>query len=395
MIKRMRTISPIPMTSLHRALFTFTLTFTSLMSASSPLIFIGTYTPKDGASKGIYAVRLDAATGAFSEPVVAAETPNPTFLAWRPDQHVLYAGGEGLDTDGKITGGAVAFTYDAASGGLTLLNARGTGGGATHLATDATGRMLITVNYNGGFIASFPLAADGRIEPRASLLAHAGPLGPNPVRQEKPHPHSVTISPDNRFALVADLGLDRVFAYRLDPATGTLAPHDPAYITTPPGTGPRHTKFSRDGRFFYILDEIDGSITACTWDAARGAGTPIQHISTLPAGFKVTDPDRAAEIRVHPNGKFVYASNRGHESIAVFAVQADGTLQLVEITPCGGKHPRNFALSPDGRWLVCANQTTNNLVSFRVDPATGRLTPTGHTATVPQAVCVLFAPAGS
>ena len=163
-------------------------------------------------------------------------------------------------------------------------------------------------------------------------------------------------------------------------------------ITTPPGTGPRHTKFSRDGRFFYILNEIDGSISVCTYDAARGAGTPIQHISTLPAGFQVTDPDRAAEIRIHPNGRFVYASNRGHESIAVFAVQADGTLKLVEITPCGGKHPRNFELSPDGRWLVCANMNSNNLVSFKVDAGTGRLTSTGSTVTVPQPVCVLFAP---
>jgi len=362
------------------------------MPLATLLIFLGTYTPAGGDSRGIYSVRLDPATGALGEPVLAAATPSPTFLAWRPDHRVLYAGGEGPDTDGKITGGAVAFTFDAASGSLTPLNARGTGGGATHLATDATGRMLITVNYNGGFTAAFPLAADGRIGPRATLLAHAGPLGPNPLRQEKPHPHSVTISPDNRFAFVADLGLDRVFAYRIDPATGTLAPHDPAFIATPPGTGPRHTKFSRDGRFFYILNEIDGSISVCAYDAARGAGTPIQHISTLPAGFKVTDADRAAEIRVHPNGKFVYASNRGHESIAVFAVQAGGTLQLVEIVPCGGKYPRNFELSPDGNWLVCANQTTNNVVSFKVDAATGRLTATGHTATVPQAVCVLFAP---
>jgi len=362
------------------------------MSLASLLIFLGTYTPAGGDSRGIYAIRLDPVTGQLGEPVLAAETPNPTFLAWRPDHSVLYAGGEGPGADGTISGGAVAFTFDAATGRLNPLNARGTGGSATHLATDATGRMLVTVNYNGGFTASFPLAADGRIGPRATLLAHAGPLGPNPVRQEKPHPHSVTFSPDNRFALVADLGLDRVFVYQVDPATGTLTPNDPAFISTPPGTGPRHTKFSRDGRFFYILNEIDGSINVCAYDAARGAGTPIQHITTLPAGFKVTDPDRAAEIRLHPNGRFVYASNRGHDSLAVFAIQADGTLQLVEITPCGGKHPRNFELSPDGRWLVCANKDSDNVTVFKVDAATGRLTPTGRPVKVPQAVCVLFAP---
>ncbi|SDR76585.1 lactonase family protein [Opitutus sp. GAS368] len=382
------------MPSLRRVLLTFTLTLTSTMSAASQLIFLGTYTPKDGASKGIYAVRLDSVTGALSEPVVAAETPNPTFLTWRPDHRVLYALGEGPGPDGQTSAGVAAFAFDGTTQKLALLNRRGAGGsgGTTMLATDATGKMLVTVSYGGGYLASFPLAADGRLGARTSLIAHAGPPGPNKVRQDKPHPHSVTISPDNRFAFIADLGLDRVFAYQLDPATATLTPHDPAFITTPPGTGPRHTKFSRDGRFFYILNEIDGSISVCTYDAARGAGTPIQHISTLPAGFQVTDPDRAAEIRIHPNGRFVYASNRGHESIAVFAVQADGTLKLVEITPCGGKHPRNFELSPDGRWLVCANMNSNNLVSFKVDAGTGRLTSTGSTVTVPQPVCVLFAP---
>jgi 6-phosphogluconolactonase len=375
-------------------LLTLTLTLTSSMSAASQLIFIGTYTSKDVPSKGIYAVRLDTSTGALSEPAVAAETPKPTFLTWRPDGRVLYALGEGPGPDGVIGGGVAAFAYDSASGKLALLNSRGTGGGGTTtmLATDTTGRMLVTVSYGAGYVASFPLAADGRLGECASLIAPTGPLGPNKTRQDKPHPHSVTISPDNRFALVADLGLDRVLVYRLDPATGTLAAHSPAFIATPPGTGPRHAKFSRDGRFFYILNEIDGSISVCAYDAARGAGTPIQHISTLPAGFKVTDPDRAAEIRLHPNGRFVYASNRGHDSLAVFSRNAaDGTMQLVELTPCGGQHPRNFALSPDGRWLVCANQNSNNLVVFKVDAATGRLTATGRTATVPQPVCVLFA----
>lgn len=364
-----------------------------LVPLASLLIFIGTYTPKDGPSRGIYAVRLDPVTGALSEPVVAAETTNPTFLALHPNGRVLYALGEGPGPDGTTGGGVAAFAFKPPSDKLVFLNSRGTGGGGntSMLAPDATGRLLLTVSYGAGYVASFPLAADGRIGPGTSLIAHPGPLGPNKIRQEKPHPHSVTISPDNRFAFVADLGLDRVLAYRIDPAAGTLTPHDPAFIPTPPGTGPRHTKFSHDGRFFYILNEIDGSISACTYDAARGAATPIQHISTLPAGFKVTDADRAAEIRVHPNGNFVYASNRGHDSLAVFAVNTDGTLRLVEITPCGGQHPRNFELSPDGQWLVCANQNSSNLVSFKVDAATGRLTATGHSASVPQAVCVLFA----
>lgn len=361
------------------------------MSAASQLMFIGTYT-KEG-SKGIYAVRLDPTTGAFGAPELAAETPNPTFLAWHPSKPVLYTLGEGVGPDGKTSPGAASFAYDGAAGKITALNGRGAGGGSmTHLVADATGRTLIEVSYSGGQVATFPIEADGRLGERRAFIAHTGPLGPNKTRQDKPHPHSVTLSPDNRFAFVADLGLDRVFIYKLDPATAGLTPNEPAWVAVTPGSGPRHTKFSTDGKFFYILGEIDGSMTTCAYDASTGALKPIQHTTTLPAGFVVTDPDRAAEVRVHPNGKFVYASNRGHDSIAVFAVQPDGTLKLVEITPCGGKHPRNFNLTPDGRWLVCANMESGNLVSFKVDAASGKLTPTGHTAKVPQPVCVLFAP---
>jgi 6-phosphogluconolactonase len=369
-----------------------TLALTTAMPASQ-LVFIGTYTTKDVPSKGIYALQLDPDTGKLGEAAVAAETPNPTFLAWRPDHRVLYALGEGPGPDGQKSGGAAAFAFDAASGKLTLLNTRGAGGGGTTmLSTDATARMLVTVAYGSGQVAAFPLGTDGSIGERTTFIPHQGPLGPNKGRQEKPHPHSVTFSPDNRFAFVADLGLDRVLAYRVDPATATLTPHEPAFITTPPGSGPRHTKFSRDGKFFYILNEIDGTITACAYDAARGVATPMQTLSTLPADFVIKDPDRAAEIRIHPNGKFVYASNRGHDSIAVFSINPDGKLTLVEITPCGGKEPRNFELSPDGRWLVCANQNSNNVASFAVDATTGRLKPTGSVVSVPQGVCVLFAP---
>jgi 6-phosphogluconolactonase len=376
------------------ATLSLTLLTALTMPAAPQTIFLGTSTPKDGASRGIYAVQLDPATGALSEPVLAAEAANPGFLVLHPNGRVLYALGE-ITADGKSGGAVSAYALDPASGRLTLLNQQPSGGSSlTHLAVDATGRALVAVSYGGGYVVSFPLEADGRVEARTGSFPLTGPLGPNKLRQEKSHAHSVTISPDNRFAFVADLGLDRVFSYRLDAAKALLTPNDPAFITITPGAGPRHSKFSRDGRFFYVLNEIDGSITACAYDAARGAGTTIQHISTLPADFKVTDPDRAAEIRIHPNGKFVYASNRGHDSIAVFSVNADGTLKLVGFTPSGGAHPRNFALSPDGAWLVCANRDSNNLVVFKVDPATGKLTATGRPITVPQAICVLFAPTG-
>src|SRR4051812_27150310 len=217
-------------------LLILTLASTSPMSAASQLIFIGTYT-KEG-SQGIYAVPFDAATGALGEPTVAAETPNPTFLAWHPDHRVLYALGEGPGPDGKIGGGVVAFAFDASTQKLSRLNSQGTGGGGgtTMLAPDVTGRMLTTVSYGAGYVASFPLASDGRILPCATLIAHAGPLGPNAARQDKPHPHSISISPDNRFAFIADLGTDRVYAYRMNPTAGTLTPQPAAAIATPPGT---------------------------------------------------------------------------------------------------------------------------------------------------------------
>lgn len=359
-------------------------------TTASLLIFVGTYTPKDGASRGIYAIRLDPATGAFSAPVVAAETPNPTFLAWHPDGRTLYALGESGTVNGKAGGALVAFRADAAAGTLTPLNTEATGGiGLAHVAIDATGHTAAVASYHGGHVATFPIQADGSLAPRASFLPQEGPLGPNAKRQDKPHPHSVTFSPDNRFAYACDLGLDRIFVYRHDPATGSFAPTGAA--ATGPGAGPRHSKISVDGRFLYAISELGGTIEAFTRDAATGALTRLQAVSTLPADF--TGDNLCAEIRLHPNGRFVYGSNRGHDSLAVFARDPErGTLTFVERVPCGGRHPRNFALSPDGTWLVCANRDSDNLVSFRVEPATGRLTPTGHQAAVPQAVCVLFGP---
>lgn len=357
--------------------------------AAALTIFVGTYTPKDGASRGIYAVQLDTTTGAFGTPTLAAETPNPTFLAWHPSHRALYALGVGPDLAGQQTGGAVAFAYDSATHRLTPLNARGAGSSPmAHLATDATGRVLVTVSYHGGFVATFPIDSSHRLGERRDLFWSKGNPGPNTQRQDKPHPHSVTFSPDNRFAYVCDLCLDKIFVYAVD------APHArfelAGEFTTAPGAGPRHSKISADGRFFYAINELDSTVAVFARDLTTGTLTPVQTLSTLPAEFR--GENICAEIRLHPNGRFVYGSNRGHDSLVVFARDPErGTLSLVQILPCGGKHPRNFNLSPDGAWLVCANRDSDNLVSFRVDAATGRLTATGHVATVPQAVCVLFA----
>jgi 6-phosphogluconolactonase len=357
-------------------------------------IFIGTSSSPPGANRGIYAAQLDADTGALTAPALAAETPNPGFLARHPGGRVIYASGECGRIDAKSAAGAVnAYACEPLAGRLTSLGQQPTGGhSVTHLAVDATGRMVLAASYHGGQVSAFPLAADGQPGARSGWMVHSGQLGPNKVRQDKPHPHCVTISPNNRFVIVCDLGLDRIYSYRIDAAAATFAPGDPPFAPAAPGVGPRHCKFSPDGRFLYVINELGSSISVHGWDAATGAPAARQTISTLPAAF--AGENICAEIQLHPNGRFVYGANRGHDSVAVFAREpAAGGLQLVEITPCGGKHPRHFALSPDGRWLVCANRDTHNLVVFKVDAASGRLSATGHTVSVPSPTCVLFAPA--
>ena len=358
------------------------------LTASPVLVFIGTYT--NTTSRGIYALRLDPSGGKLSAPWLAAEARNPTFLALNPGHLHLYSTGElRLDPPpASPLGGISAFAVDRDTGLLAFLNQQPTGAGATtHVAVDSTGRMAIAANFGAGYVCALPIGPDGRLGARSAFVEHRGPPGPNRDRQA--HAHSITISPDNRFALACDLGLDRIFVYRIDPSEAALAPNDPPFAAAPPGAGPRHGRFSADGRFFYATNEMGGSVCAYSWDGARGALALLQTISTLPADFR--ELNTVAEIRVHPNGRFVYVSNRGHDSLAVFARDpALGTLRPIEIVPCGGKHPRNFALSPDGRWLVCANRDTDNVVLFRVDPETGRLDRTGSEVAVPRPVCVLF-----
>jgi len=366
----------------------------ALLASATPMrVYIGTYT--DSTSRGIYVLNFDPQDGSISAATLAAEADNPTFLALDPAKTHLYATGT-IRVDPappKPLGGISAFAIDATSGKLTLLNAQPTGGGATtHVAVDATGRMVIAANYGDAYTCALPIAADGRLGARSAYISDTGraPLGPNRDRQGQAHAHSVTISPDNRFVYVCDLGLDRVFIYRIDPATATLDPNYPSFAVVPPGSGPRHSKFTVDGRFYYVANEMGGTVCVYSCDPSNGALTLLQTVPTLPADF--TALNTVAEIRISPNQKFVYASNRGHDSIAVFARDLDqGTLTRVEIVPCGGKHPRNYALSPDGHWLLCANRDTDNVVVFRVDPATGRLTPTGAEAKVGHPVCVLFA----
>ncbi len=348
---------------------------------SSYLIFLGTYT-RSAASRGIYAVRMERETGRLDTPWLATEAADPGWLEFSAERRLLY-------TIHASAAQAVAYRVDADAGRLTPLTSPLPASGGTaapcHLALDRTGRVLLAANYHEGFVASLPVGSDGSLGAPA-VVRHSG-RSAHPSRQEKPHVHSVTLSPDERFVLVADLGTDRVTSYPLL-ADGTLGAAA-AQFAAKPGAGPRHAKFSADGRHLHVVNELDNTITTLAYDAATGGLTLLGIVNTLPSDF--TGANTTAEIRVHPSGGFVYASNRGHDSIAVFArEEASGRLQHLQTIASGGRTPRNFALSPDGRWLVCGHQDTPLLTVFEVDAATGRLTRTPHSAEVPVCICVAF-----
>ena len=354
------------------------------------IMYVGTYTRAP--SKGIYAYRFKTATGAV-EPLgtagLAAETENPSFLAVHPNQRFLYAVNEISRYQGENAGSVSAFAIDRATGTLTLLNrVSSRGGGPCHLSIDATGKWLFVANYGGGSVAAFPVQNDGKLGEASAFFQHAG-SSVNKARQSGPHGHAVVVSPDNRFVLAADLGLDRVFAYRLDPKAGGLVPGSPPFSAVPPGSGPRHLEIRPDGKFAYVLNEMLSSVGAYRYHTGRGTLDPVQTVSTLPDGF--TAENSGAEIAVHSSGKFLYTSNRGHDSIAIFRIDAGkGTLTAVDRVSTQGKTPRNFAIDPSGRFLVAANQNSGTLVIFRIDQETGNLTPTGAAVEVPSPVCVAF-----
>jgi len=351
-------------------------------------VYIGTYT--GGQSKGIYLCTMNSATGRLSEPKLAAETPNPTFLALHPNGKFVYAANEIGKFEGKDTGAISAFAIDPATGLLKLLNAQPSmGRGPCHVAVAPNGKYLVAANYGGGSICAMPVNDDGSLAEPTAAIEHAGTPGPDKKRQRQPHAHSTNFDPAGRFVFAADLGLDKVLIYRLDPAKGSLAPNDPPHAATAPGSGPRHFCFHPNGRFAFVVNELLSTVTAFRYDAENGALSEVQTIGTLPAGFD--GRSTTAEILVHPSGKFLYVSNRGHDSIAIFSVDAEtGRLTATGHTPSGGKTPRNFNLTPDGRWLVTANQNTGNVCVYRVDEKTGQLTPTEHKLSVEKPVRVLF-----
>jgi len=356
--------------------------------AQDYLVYFGAYTRGDSASTGISVSRMNVATGELSAPELAAETPNPSFLAIHPNQRFVYSVSEVSASDGK-PGGAVSAFSIGADGKLTLLNTVSTGGGGPcHLNVDSTGKCLVVANYGTGSVAAMPLNPDGSLREAASFIQHEG-SSVNPNRQKGPHAHSVNYSPDERFVIAADLGLDKVFAYRVNPATAVLEANDPPSVSVAPGSGPRHFSFHPGGKFAYVNNELLSNVTAFSWDAEAGVLAELQTISTLPDDFDGNNS--TAEVRVHPSGKFVYCSNRGHDSIAVFGVDEEkGTLTFVERVSSGGSTPRNFCVDPSGKYMLVANQRSDNVLAFNVNPETGRLTPTGQELKIGQPVCVRF-----
>jgi 6-phosphogluconolactonase len=354
-------------------------------------LYVGTYTEEASTSKGIYAYRFDSSNAQLTPIGLAAQTTNPSFLAAHPNHHFLYAVNEVGNFKGQKSGGVSAFAIDHATGKLTLLNEVASGGAdPCYITVDKTGKFVLVANYTGGSVSVFPILQDGSLGAASAFVQHAG-HGTNPKRQEGPHAHSIDLSPDNRFAIVDDLGLDETLVYKFDSAKGSLTPNDPPFAKADAGAGPRHFALSPNGKFGYVIDEMGDTVSVFRFDDAAGSLRPLQTISTIPKDFTKQNDD--AEIVIHPSGKFLYASNRGHDSIAVFSIDPEkGTLTLVEYVPTKGQSPRNFAIDPTGRLLFAANEKSDNIVVFRIDAQTGRLAATGKVLEVSQPVCVRFVP---
>jgi len=359
--------------------------------SSAMFVYFGTYTGEK--SQGIYRARLDLGSGTVSEPELAATVTNPSFLALDPAKQHLFAANEMGKFNDKPTGAVSSFAIDRATGALTMLNQESSGGsGPAHVSVDRTGHTALVANYGGGSVPSLPIGADGKLGPAASVIVHQG-SSVHPKRQTKPYAHSINMDTANTFAYAADLGADRIFIYRLDPKASTLTPATPAFAAVTPGSGPRHLSFHPNGRYAYVINELALTVTVFARDAKTGALTEVQSISTLPAGQAADPSFSTAEVVVHPSGKFLYGSNRGHDSLVVFAIdEKTGKLTLVQHVPTQGSTPRGFGVDPTGRYLLAGNQRSDSVVVFRIDAASGRLTPTGQTLKVGSPVSVVFVP---
>ena len=371
-------------------------TFAAPASAPEPKpaktywVYIGTYTGKDSDSKGIYRFDLDAATGQLTNKTLAAESASPSYLAVHPSGRFLYSVNE---VEGQKVGAVSAFALDPKTGNLTFLNQQSSAGAAPcHLIVDKEGKHALAANYTGGSTVVLPIDEKGKLGEQTDFVQHMG-KSKNPDRQEGPHAHCAALDAANKFALVCDLGLDKVLIFKYDADKGKVAPNDPPAADLAPGSGPRHIAFTPDYKYAYVVNELNLTITGFRYDPDHGTLTGIQTLSTLPKGTTATPKDSCAEVVVHPSGKFVYATNRGHNTIAAFAIDPKtGELTLVGHQGEGIKTPRGFNVDPTGAWAVAANQDGDSVVVFAIDPKTGELKPTGTKVDVGKPVDVRFVP---
>lgn len=362
--------------------------------AKKSFIFVGTYTGRlghvDGNAEGIYTYQYAPASGELSQVGVTKGPVNPSFLTLDPQQRYLYAVSEIKEYNGQTGGAIYAYRIDPQSGGLTYLNEQPTRGtDPCHLSVDATGRFVLVANYSSGSVIIYPILADGQLGTATDFVQHEG-SSINPRRQEGPHAHSFMIAPNNWYAYAPDLGMDKVVIYKLDLVGGKLIANEQPWVRTAPGGGPRHFDFHPNRKFAYANLEIGNQVTVFAYDEARGTLFEIQTVPTLPAGWEGVS--HTADLHVHPTGKFLYCSNRGHNSIAMYAIDpASGKLNFLGCESTQGKTPRNFAIDPAGKFLLAANQDSSTVASYRIDAKSGKLTPTGHIAVAPTPVCLKFA----
>jgi 6-phosphogluconolactonase len=355
-------------------------------------VYVGTYTGK--ASKGIYRFEMDLADGKLSNRELVAETTNPTFLDVAPNRRFLCAVSEVEEFKDKKTGAVSSYALDAKTGALTFINQQPTGGGGPcHVIFDKEGTHVLAANYVGGSTCVLPISDDGKLGEATAFVQHKG-SSVNKERQEGPHAHYAGLDAANRFAFVCDLGLDKVLIFKYDAKKGTLTENDPPSVSLKDGAGPRHLAFHPNGKLAYVNNELDMTVTAVSYDAEKGAMKVLQTLSTLPKDAK-GEGHSTAEVEVHPSGKFAYVSNRGHNSIAVFAIdEKTGELTAAGHQAKGIKTPRNFAIDPTGTSMIVANQDSDSLVVFRIDPKTGELTAVGNPVEVGAPVCVKMIPQG-
>lgn len=362
----------------------FAAAVTLSLQADQYTVFVGTYTSSAG-SRGIYKFDFDDKTGAATNPELVADAKNPSFLAIHPNGKFLYAVNETEDmVEGKKQGGVTAFSIDPSTRMLTTLNQQPSGGdGPCHIIVDHEGKNVLIANYGGGSVAVLPIEASGELRTASSFIQHKG-SSVNQSRQKEPHAHSINLDKSGKFAFVDDLGLDKIFTYKFDPAEGHLTTN--TFTSVKPGSGPRHFTFAPDFKRAFVINELSQTVIAFNYDG-NGKLTEYQTISTVP---QETPGNSTAEIAAHPNGKFLYGSNRGHNSIAVFTIGSGGKLDRIQNESTQGKTPRNFALDPSGKYLLAANQDSNNISIFTIDQSTGKLTYTGKSVAVFKPVCLQF-----